>query len=259
MKAGLFPFGTDFGNGEREKLFFQVDDERGRYLEAKAAVPPSRHLVLDEPALAPVHDAALSWLYGTFEREHPGLISRPSGSVAEQYARFCLQIQEDLCVIHRGDGTGRVLVMNVCFPSGWRPDALSGANFMRIHEPVPSFAAERLGRSMIEAMIDRGPYVRFVWTVAADDFLDHHPEQGRREKWSPTTQRGWLRLERQVTIPLKQVDASIFLIRSYLYPLASLTPEQRVTLKTALQLMPDEIARYKSLYDGRARMIELLG
>ena len=259
MKAGLFAFGTDFGNGVEDAHFFQVDEERPRYLAAKARVPRTRCWAVEEPGLAQVHEAALQWLRGTVEREHPGLLPQAAAStVLDRYDEIFSRIQEDAALMHRGSGNGRAIMMHVSFPSGWRPERLRGASFMGIHQPVPGFAGERLGESMIDAMIDRGPYVRFVWTVSADDVLDHHPEEGQRAAWTRDTPRAWLRVERQITAPLRSVDSAVFLIRTYLYPVETLTSGQRHTLSTAVLQMPDEIAAYKGLLAGRNRILELL-
>lgn len=258
MKAGLFPIGTDFGQGERDALLFQSDDERDTYLAAKRAVPASRHQLIEGEAESRVHEAVLAWMRATLANEQPGLQLATEGSLRERYESVLSQVQEDIAVLHRGDGAGRALFVHVCFPSGWRPELLGGASFQGIHAPVPGFNGEKLGRAMVEAMVGRGPNVRFVWTVACDTHLDHHPEQGCRDRWSPSTPRGWLRIERQVTVPLPEVEASVFLIRTYLTPLDELAPAQRSTLSEALRAMPEEIARYKSLWDGRDRMLELL-
>jgi hypothetical protein len=112
--------------------------------------------------------------------------------------------------------------------------------------------------SLTSAMTERGPYVRFVWTISADLELDHHPEQGRRAVWSDRTPRGFLRVERQTTVPLRDSAASVFLIRTYLYGFDELAPDQCRTLSQALSLMPPEIARYKRLQVAIPRALQLL-
>jgi hypothetical protein len=127
---------------------------------------------------------------------------------------------------------------------------LRGASFAAIHAPVPDFSDPKLARAMTSAMLDRGPQVRFVWTITADTNLDHHPEQGCRVPFTAHTREVWLRVERQVSVPLRSGDAALFLIRTYLYPLAGLQEAERRTLAQALEGMPVEIQRYKSLVDA---------
>ncbi|MEW6268652.1 MAG: heme-dependent oxidative N-demethylase subunit alpha family protein [Thermodesulfobacteriota bacterium] len=253
MEAGLLRHGTDLGNGPADGLFFQVDDELPRYLEAKRRVPAARHALLarDEQERA-IHAAVDAWLRATLGREHPERLAAlaelgvdPTRAGLLEIARV---VQEDLVVIRRlGDGGSAAIGVHVSSPSCWRPERIHGASFGAIHGPVPDFAKRaEAERSMVDAMVERGPYVRFVWTVAADDHLDHHPEESRRAPWREDGP-GFLRVERQTTVPFPEHAAALFLIRVYLYPFASLTAEQRGVLARALELMPADVARYKSL------------
>jgi dimethylamine monooxygenase subunit A len=264
MEAGLRRFGTDFGNGRADALYFQRDREEARYLAAKAATPPGRHGVLARSeAERRVHDRVQEWMHAQLALEHPEIAAGSDGT----YAGLAARVQEDFAVLHRPPREGReeheadaplesAIAMFVSIPSGWRPERLLGASFRTIHGPVPSFAdVDAQSASMVASMIERGPYVRFVWTISADDHLDHHPEEGRRAPWSRDG-AGWLRVERQVTVPFPAESASLFLIRVYLRSFAELSSEERATLAAALAAMPDEVARYKGLA-GERREIAL--
>ncbi len=247
MSVGLLPFGDDLGNGARDHLYFQRDCEAERYRAVKSTVPPGRYRVVDnDDAARTAHAAVLTWMEETLRREHPELLS----DEAQTYESIALSVQEDFAVIQRPAGDrDRAIAVFVACPSGWRPESIAGVGFKQVHEPVPAFGeSDAANDSMLTAMIERGPYGRFVWTITADDNLDHHPEQGRREAWTEDGP-GWLRVERQLTVPFPAVDASLFLIRTYLYPFASLDPQQRQTLARALEQMPREIAVYKGLDD----------
>lgn len=245
MEAGLKPLATPFGNGTRDRLFFQVDAERERYLAAKRRVPDSRHVELTRGrADRLVHERVRSWMATTLRHEHP---AEPWREGFDSYRAFAHQVQEDFAVLARASGAGQAIAVYVCFPSGWRPEQIAGRSFREIHAPVPGFAErDAPAESMVRAMVGRGPYVRFVWTICADDELDHHPEQGRRAPWREDGPV-WLRVERQVTVPFPEVDASLFLIRTYLYEFASLSANERTTLAAALRAMPPELRRYKGL------------
>jgi hypothetical protein len=245
MEAGLKPLTTDLGNGPRDRLHFQIDDERERYLAAKRLVPASRHRVVERDAAdRRVHAEVVAWMRATLRREHA---DRFAAEQLDSYGAIAARVQEDFAVIARAGGAGEAIAVQVSFPSGWRPENIAGASFRAIHGPVPGFAeVDPQAASMVRAMVERGPYVRFVWTVTADDHLDHHPEDGRREPWRRDG-GGWLRVERQVTVPFVELDASLFLIRTYLYPFASLAPEERRTLACALEAMPADVRRYKGL------------
>jgi hypothetical protein len=244
MEAGLRRFGTDFGNGDVDRLFFQRDREEARYLAAKAATPPGRHGVLArDEAERRVHRRVQGWMQAQLAEEHPDVAAGSDGT----YASLAARVQEDFAVLHRPEREESAIAMFVSLPSGWRPERLLGASFRAIHAPVPSFAdVDAQSLSMVASMIERGPYVRFVWTIAADDHLDHHPEEGKRSPWSKDG-AGWLRVEREVTVPFPAESASLFLIRVYLYPFAALSPGERATLAAALEALPDDVARYKGL------------
>ena len=260
MRAGLHPLGTDFGNGPADALHFQIDRDYGDYLNAKATAcqtggprAAARAAVIeDEPASARAHAAVLRWLHATVAREWPDVqyTACPTGSdSAARYDGLLRKLQEDAVVVQRdARGRDRAILVHVCFPSGWRPERIIGRSFQQIHQPVPGFAETpaAAGR-MLQAIIERGPNVRFVWTLSADDVLDHHPDEGRRSAFSAESRVGWLRVERQVTVPFSSLNAALFLIRVYLYPFASLEPEQRRVLRSALCAMPDPVQRYKGL------------
>lgn len=85
---------------------------------------------------------------------------------------------------------------------------------------------------------------RVRWTLKPDGDLDHHPDVTHHRSWSHDD-AGFLRVERQVTVPFADVAAALFLIRTYLYPFDSLAVEQRETIANALKTMPSEAAAYK--------------
>jgi hypothetical protein len=269
MRPRLQPFGTDFGNGEADRRFFQRDDDAPRYRKAKrtpvrvgAEAPRSRYRIAvgsagDETA----HRAVLAWLARTVAGEHPDLtLPDADAPLGKRYEAVSDDVQEDLFVLRRDpDGTDRAVAVYVCFPSGWCPEAILGWSFQRIHAPVPDFAeTDPPARSLVRAMVERGPYVRFVWTICADDVLDHHPDEGPSTGFDADTREGWLRVERQVTVPFPETSASLFLIRTYLTPFSALAPEERATLRTALACMPESTVRYKGLASGLPWALRLL-
>ncbi len=75
MRAGLHPFGTDFGNGAADGLYLQIDREYSRYLSAKATAwrdggrPPLARwaVVEDSPEAARAHHAVLEFQFECIE------------------------------------------------------------------------------------------------------------------------------------------------------------------------------------------------
>ena len=110
---------------------------------------------------------------------------------------------------------------------------------------------------MLRSMIDRGPYVRFVWTVRADDALDHHPDHGDRRPWTSTSP-GYLRVERQLTWPFPDHRASLFVIRTYVQPFAALTAPEKETLRQAVECMPLAFKAYKGIPEDAALVLRAL-
>jgi hypothetical protein len=272
MKAGLIRFPQDFGHGELDGHVFLVDDDLPRALAEKRKVARARTF----DAVRTEDERRAERAVYTFVRERLAkeaperladadddrALAASSESIANatsdstrDWNALGRALQEDLVVMHRGpSGDGRAIVAHVSFPSGWRPEHVAGASFRGIHEPVPGFpgkredstAREAASRSMMDAMVLRGPYVRFVWTVCADDELDHHPDAGLRK---PKTSITHFRVERQLTWPFPEVEASLFVIRTFVYSMAELGEERVAILKQALASMPDEIRRYKGLED----------
>jgi dimethylamine monooxygenase subunit A len=258
MQAGLVRFGTDFGNGDADQRFFPRDATSPRYWAEKvrvlAAHPARDAYSIESAADEACVGAAQAWLSETLQREGHG----DTSSLAR--ALLGRELVEDFAVLGL-DATGadRTLWLHACFPSGWRPEHVIGQSFASIHARIPAFeTVARKGNNLVEAMVTRGPYVRFVWTISADDELDHHPDEGRRLAWSPQTPRGFLRVERQTIAPLPEVAGCVFLIRTYQYGFDELSQEQRAILAAALERMPPEILHYKALDQALPRALELL-
>lgn len=270
MEAGFSPITTDFGNGSRDQLYFQRDQEWARYLDAKSSVPRERHwAVIRSSEHVSLHLEALRWITATQERElnESTLLevsevidqleqrgeATSEAELSQAYHSLSLRVQEDISLLAMRPRSSLV-VGEISMPSHWAPERIKEASFWEIHHPVPGFprdqrVSERLGKMITE----RGPLVRFVWTLTGDDQLDHHPSHPRTELMDQL----WLRVERQVSIPFSGQGA-LFLIRTYLYPIQRLEPTERDLISEALRVMPEEVARYKGLWDDQAHMIHLL-
>ena len=229
MKSGLNDFGTDFGNGNQDSQYFQMDNQAAAYRQVKEDVEAGRHWAsCNNKTQKELHSKALSWIIDKQEieleikpkEEHLAAIDSIE-NLEQVYNELSLNVQEDIALL--SDKPSALIVGNVSMPSFWDPKRIKNADFWEIHEPVPSFPKnERNSNNLGSLISSKGPYVRFVWTVANDDRLDHHPDKGRTA-WQED-QNLWLRLERQVTIPFDGLGA-LFLIRTYIYPIEELTKE----------------------------------
>ena len=159
MVASLSRFGTDYGQGAFDEMFFQVDRRHGEFVAKKRAAPASRRFVVgDGDGAAEARAEALDWMQGTLRREHPLLAQRAESDAdaADPFDAIARHVQEDFAVLQAGpEDRGRTLVVDVRFPSGWRPERLVEADFDAIHRPVPGFPPnERASRGMVRAMVD---------------------------------------------------------------------------------------------------------
>lgn len=269
MRAGLIKFPSDFGNGRADELVFQVDSDLERALAAKRAPRPTPRYFesVANDAEATALDAVRTWVEQRLLVEAPERLHAAANDDAAttRWDALGRAVQEDLVVMHEGDGAGKTLMLHVSFPSGWHPERLPGTSFLQIHVPVPTFPgpdndarAAVAARAMVSSMVERGPYVRFVWTVRADDALDHHPDEGGRLEWTPTSP-GYLRVERQLTWPFPDVRASLFVIRTYVMPFATLSARERDVLRSAVEQMPLAFKSYKGIPEDSALVLRAIG
>jgi hypothetical protein len=185
------------------------------------------------------------------------IASRP---VAEQPLHaLALSLQEDLAWIEAPAAAAPVVaaMLHVCWPSGWDPARKVGLDFAAIHAPVADGDALRAAASPLSrVLVAQGPFVRFVWTIAPDGFRSRHPdelaERGGVADGPGSAEELWLRVERQVTVPIGAGfggGAALFLIRVHLVPLAEAVadPERRALLCASLESMSAATLAYKRL------------
>lgn len=170
-----------------------------------------------------------------------------------------LSIQEDFALMVDLDGSGlSAAVLSVCFPSGWDPKMKLGRSMLMLHEPVAdNQKLQTAMAAMSSAICTKGPFVRYVWTLAGDSARARRPGVDSTADLSRADQL-WFRCERQVTIPLSG-KASLFLIRVLTAPLNQvLTSADRFNrLVAALQSMSPEMLAYKSLTRARELVVTM--
>ncbi len=196
----------------------------------------------------------------------------PAGALAA----LALSLQEDLVLMGwpgpglTGDaaspdaGQGLVaLAASVVFPSGWDPGERIGRPLRSIHGPVADGERLRLASTALSrAMVDKGPFVRHIWTLAPDGALARWPgAAASAPAVGGTLDDLWFRCERQVTLPLPRVGASLFLIRVFLAPLIAVAAdaERRARLVASLASMSDAVIAYKGLGALRERVLQTWG
>ncbi len=275
------PLGTDFGNGVADKFAFQIDSDWAKYREAKLSSLKRKSLHVCRQELSPeVENAVTEWVHEKLLVEHP------EAFVADKYGLRCLLngefleanldsmlrfVQEDMAVVStEGEGESKrdwLSYVNVCFPSHWNPAEKVGQSFFDGHTVVPGMEKVNRGaKGLVDMMIVRGPWTRFVWGVETDVQLNHHPVvpegvdaaewNGRQFDSKPFV----VRVERQVTWGLPEVGAAIFIIRvSYVQSQVVLADDElRTSLLSALESMSPEQRQYKGLDKEWLGLVEQL-
>ena len=173
---------------------------------------------------------------------------------------LALSLQEDLVLMEQGaDGAVRAALLQVAFPSAWDPAAKAGQDLLGLHAPVADnaplqAAAARLG----SALVSKGPFVRWVWTVTADSRWRAWPPMPLpRDPQELAALPLHFRLERQTTMPLGD-GYGLFLIRVQVRPLDEVLsqPGRLALLQASLRSMSDAMVRYKNLGSVRGRLLE---
>ena len=257
VKAGITALGKDFGNGPLDAQVFQIDKQFEAYHAAKqyAGLNPGQHVLrdqLDREAEITIE----AWMVDRLKREYPGQFrSRPFDEGLDGVARW---VQSDIAVLQLDEqGGNRLTYLNVAMPSGWAPEEKIGRPFDQVHAPVPHIEPinakqDAIARLMINAT--RGA-VRFAWTITTDSALNHHPLRDTSVNHpTPLTAHPagepLLRVERQVIWGFPEHWASLFLIRTYLYPFDTLGMPVRSALAQAVAGMSEASLAYKNMDRG---------
>lgn len=146
------------------------------------------------------------------------------------------------------DNPLRARLLSVCFPSGWDPAEKCDQTLFSIHQPVADNGAiQNAATAMSIAMAHKGPFVRYVYTIAPSASLWRDPGQPPWKDFQSLADL-WFRVERQVTIPISGV-ASLFLIRLFVVPLQEVLSTQKrcADLAEALETMSPALRAYKGL------------
>lgn len=204
----------------------------GVRVEPDGALFPTPATSVDDVALRAVHVLA----------ERPATLRRLEGIASS--------LHEDLVLIGPGNGGGRVAWLHVTFPSGWDPGAMAGASFERLHESVPhAEGLQRAAPALVRAMIDKGPFVRYVWGISPDGARSRHPRHAAAMTPGAPLDDVFLRVERQTTLPLTRLGLAVFAIHVYVtpLPLALAAPGRRDAFLAAVRSLDPLTRRYKGV------------
>ncbi|MEL6260066.1 MAG: DUF3445 domain-containing protein [Cyanobacteria bacterium J06626_6] len=188
-------------------------------------------------------------------------------------------VQEDLCILLPAPEpstnpasatelqTYHLAAASVCFPLRWSLREKMGKSVANIHQPVPEYP-KRLARP-VDTLFSRlrgdAPSLRFNWSVVDSPEL-HLIQKRKITHINPyiTTEnianRLWLRVEKQTLRRLPISQGILFTIRTFIYPIATVTADPNVAKQLAqaiLQLQP-EVQSYKNLLPIKQTLLSYL-
>lgn len=169
------------------------------------------------------------------------------------------QVPEDLAVMQMDGSKNWLAAIHLCSPSHWAAADKIGKDFAAIHLPVPEI--EKINGAadhFVQAMIFKGPFTRFTWSVTSDDRLNHNPypppgftkqEWHERNYENSGSFRVFLRVERQATWGFPSHNYALFTIRIYHWLPEELLSDRvkRFQLSAAIASMSPELRSYKGL------------
>lgn len=243
---------------------------------------PTRVQVL--PHMRPAVWDAISTLLPAMAEENPGTMSfhregnicRWRNSLKDLEVEFTIgddgslpwgplrflggQIQDDMVFLdHREDALWLDAGL-VTFAADWSIGFDVGMKFMEVHHPVPRVKEEQIISRAEQFLMRLQPgekYRRTNWTLTVDRRMDTstetYPDWAHDRKTiaedPALPDRLHLRVEVQHLIRLPNSGAVLFMIRSYLLPLADIArvPVWRQKMGRVLAELPEDMAEYKGI------------
>ena len=130
-----------------------------------------------------------------------------------------------------------------------------GMGMREIHEDVPGMDKTSY-EHIWNACLNKGPYIRYNWSLTDTPILNQHPSKNIGKDFDSGDL--FLRVERQVLHGLPVVKSVIFLIRTYVGNIDTLTTEQRIVLAKVIDEMNEEELIYKNLIEYKNIIINRL-
>jgi hypothetical protein len=294
------PLGTDYGNGELDGRVLIIDSDVERYLdnnrrsraerldkyfatknflpevEAAAVARLVERATVEYPALFCLDGQALrcaltgdtlvfdaGWRLANVEYGQP-----TDPAYVGAYDAMCSQLPEDHAVMIKRDEGEWVAAAHVCAPALWMPTDKVGLGFAGVHEAIPGGEKIIKGQKpLMKAMIDRGPFVQFIWGIESDNRLNHHREPPPGEDAALGHGRDFgkseffVRIEREVVSGLPDVQAGMLTIKVCFVPGSIVLGDQalRESLKSALLSMSPATRAHRGIDCDFDRLIALLG
>ncbi len=295
VRPGLFSLDTDFGNSQQDQRTFQIDHEFKRYRDNKLTAHKEQ---LSKYYCAQRFDVNHSryltrYLINTLCSEYPDyfnvtkcnrgqmfkskltndtvilsndyeLLESQKTNYSDSLDAIMMQVQEDLAILSEHD---YIACLHLMAPNFWAASEKIGKSFNSIHSDVAEIdTIIKNSTSIIQAMIHKGPYVRFAWGLTTDNELNHHPqclitqnsESNHGRSFDSNNPNLYLRIERQVINGLPEIKSALFTIRSYLYKVDKFDSAKIQCIINAINSMTESQLSYKGLYSSKLAIIRWL-
>jgi hypothetical protein len=288
VSAGLFPLKLDFKSTDLENYAFQIDQTIAKYLKNKQDCRQDdiskyyQRFNENEDTVKAVNKFIVQHLSESYPQYFKLISSNGINSLAclltgqtlifdnnyelnpgtdylTLYDALSSQVAEDVVICQLNDDTDWLSTLHLCSPSYWCAEDKVGKNFDEVHLPTPGMEKMRKNyRPMLESVIRKGPFYRFIWEINTDTVLNHAMKDGKslnplyweEKKFDPQNPELYLRVERQVIIGFPEHNAFLFTIHTYHNDINELTSEELILLKQSLLSMPPESVSYKRLAEN---------
>ena len=197
------------------------------------------------------HEPATVWSGADAAGVVAALGGEPGEDPAVVSARVTAEHRTDVVVLVR-TGPGRLAaeLLDVAVPSGWDPRERAGHSLLDLHAPVGGNDRLQAAAAQITEMIlTKGPFEMFVWGLQADDRIARWPGE---QAWPDDPADWYLRVERQVTVPLPHLGRALVGLRPSVQRVRDMPSDQRARLADAVASMAPEHLAYKGLPDEAA-------
>lgn len=234
---GLHSIETDFGNGDRDQLIFQYDNESDYLREHR-------------------FDLGVDFIGDRFTQGQSNVLKDFifKNIVKANYFKknelpdkdFSLKLlshyfPEDivLVTIDEDKKEDYISAMQVTAPSGWDPEVVINQSFFEIHKDIPGMKElSKRGYQITKNLIVKNKqYVRFIWSFSYDNEISHNPKTWTRKTFDPQEGNLWIRVERQTITPLPKIKSYIFTIRPYIYPILKIALDSVEYISGLLEAM----------------------
>lgn len=305
VKPGLAKFPHDFGNGAIDRQLFQIDDLFKYYRQEKLSARRenlAKYYCIDGLTETEAFHTC-RFLVNTLVEEHPALYSFASQSKAttldcrlsgetlsfdpdfrlrasngptplcpsytDGLDALACQVQEDLAIVRIDRHEDKLVALHLCLPNHWAADEKIGHSFISAHAAVPGM--EKINQNvqpLLQAILDRGPFVRFAWGIATDTRLNCYPHTALQRGLDPSPSRKfdpddpslYLRVERQVLHRIPDTQCILFTIRTYFYDTVTIAtePTHIPSLIAAINSMTARQLEYKGLLQDKPAIVQWL-